>query len=307
MRRLARRGFLEGCAAAAIGTLLTRSTAAVAHEPPPSLTTASLGEDLFLLTGAGCNVVAAVGPQGALLVDGGLEAHSAKLVKAALEATQTRRVHVLFNTHWHPEQTGSNERLGKDGALIVAHENTRLWLSRPIETDWLPQLYGPLPPKARPTKTTYTTDTLAYGRRIDYGYLQQAHTDGDIYVHFPEQKLLVAGGVVSNDGWPLMDYKTGGWIAGLVAGYDKLLQVAGQETRIVPANGPLLQRTDLQTHRKMYFTIYDRLVQSLLKGVGADEIVATQPAREFVAQWGNPDAFVERSYRSLWGHYAANA
>ena len=75
----------------------------------------------------------------------------------------------------------------------------------------------------------------------------------------------------------------------------------------MPANGPLLGRTDLQTHRKMYFTIYDRLVQSLLKGVGADEIVATQPAKEFVAQWGNPDAFVERSYRSLWGHYAANA
>jgi glyoxylase-like metal-dependent hydrolase (beta-lactamase superfamily II) len=219
-----------------------------------------------------------------LLVDGGLAAHSSRLVRAALEATRTRRVHVLFNTHWHPEQTGSNERLGKDGALIVAHENTRLWLSRPIETDWLPQLYGPLPPKARPTRTTYTNDTLTYGRRVDYGYLQQAHTDGDIYVHFPEQLLLVAGGVVSNDGWPLMDYKTGGWIA-----------------------GPLLGRADLQTHRKMYFTIYDRLVQSLLKGVGADEIVATQPAKEFAAQWGNPDAFVERSYRSLWGHYAANA
>ena len=307
MRRVARRVFLQGCGAIAAGSVVFQPAAATAGPPPSSLATSPLGNDLFLITGAGCNVVVASGPEGALLVDGGLQAHSSKLVKAALEATQARRVHVLFNTHWHPEQTGSNERLGKDGALIVAHENTRLWLSRPIETDWLPKLYGPLPPKARPTKTTYTTDTLTYGRRIDYGYLQQAHTDGDIYVHFPEQKLLVAGGVVSNDGWPLMDYKTGGWIAGLVAGYDKLLQVAGPETRIVPANGPLLGRTDLQTHRKMYFTTYDRLVQSLLKGVGADEIVATQPAREFVAQWGNPDAFVERSYRSLWGHYAANA
>jgi cyclase len=307
MRRFARRGFLEGCAAAAVGAVLGPPKDAVAHEPPVSLATTSLRDGLFLITGAGCNVVAMDGPEGALLVDGGLEAHSSTLVKAALEATRSRRVHALFNTHWHPEQTGSNERLGKSGALIIAHENTRLWLSRPIETDWLPQLYGPLPPQARPTKTTYTTDALTYGRRIDYGYLQQAHTDGDIYVHFPEQKLLVAGGVVSNEGWPLMDYKTGGWIAGLVAGYDKLLQVAGDDTRIVPANGPLLTRADLQVHRKMYFTIYDRLVQSLLKGLGADEIVATQPAKEFAAQWGNPDAFVERSYRSLWGHYAANA
>ena len=308
MRRLARREFLGGCGAAALSSLPLHLAAAEAHEPPTTLATSPLGNDLFLITGAGCNVVAAAGPEGALLVDGGLVAHSSNLEKAALEATRARRVQALFNTHWHPEQTGSNERLGRSGALIVAHENTRLWLNRPIETDWLPELYGPLPPKARPTKTTYTTDSMTHGgRRIEYGYLQQAHTDGDIYVHFPEQKLLVAGGVVSNDGWPLMDYKTGGWIAGLVAGYDKLIQVAGPLTRIVPANGPLVTRADLQDHRKMYFTIYDRLVQSLLKGVGADEIVATQPAKEFVAQWGNPDAFVERSYRSLWGHYAANA
>lgn len=282
--------------------------AAMAGPPPASLATSPLGEDLFLIAGAGCNVVAAAGPDGALLIDGGLEAHASHLEGRALEATRTRRVHLLFNTHWHPEQTGSNERLGQRGALIVAHENTRLWLSRPIETDWLPRPYGPLPPKARPTKTTYTTDSLTYaGRWIEYGYLQQAHTDGDIYVHFPDQKLLVAGGVVSNDGWPLMDYKTGGWIAGLVAGYDKLLQMVGPDTRIVPANGPLLTRADLETHRKMYFTIYDRLVTQLKKGTGADEIAATQPAKEFAAQWGNPDAFVERSYRSLWGHYAANA
>ena len=287
---------------------MSHPAAALAGPPPASLAKSSLGEDLFLIAGAGCNVVAAPGPEGALLVDGGLEAHSSHLEDTALEATRSRRVHLLFNTHWHPEQTGSNERLGKRGALIIAHENTRLWLGRPIETDWLPKPYGPLPPKARPTKTTYTTDSLTYGgRRIEYGYLQQAHTDGDIYVHFPEQKLLVAGGVVSNDGWPLMDYKTGGWIAGLVAGYDKLLQIAGSDTRIVPANGPLLSRADLEAQRKMYFTIYDRLVTQLKKGTGADEIAVTQPAKEFAAQWGDPDAFVERSYRSLWGHYAANA
>jgi hypothetical protein len=69
----------------------------------------------------------------------------------------------------------------------------------------------------------------------------------------------------------------------------------------------LLTRADLETHRKMYFTIYDRLVTQLKKGTGADEIATTQPAKEFAAQWGDPDAFVERSYRSLWGHYAANA
>jgi hypothetical protein len=27
------------------------------------------------------------------------------------------KIHTLFNTHWHPEQTGSNEKLGMVGLL----------------------------------------------------------------------------------------------------------------------------------------------------------------------------------------------
>jgi glyoxylase-like metal-dependent hydrolase (beta-lactamase superfamily II) len=90
---------------------------------------------------------------GLILVDGGLEQHSRELVKAALKAASARRVQTLFNTHWHPEQTGSNERIGKAGARIVAHANTKLWLTRKVTVGWRPGSYGPLPPKALPTDT----------------------------------------------------------------------------------------------------------------------------------------------------------
>jgi len=130
--------------------------------------------------------------------------------------------------------------------------------------------FGPLPVKARPNKTTYTKDALSFaGQDIEYGYLLQAHTDGDLYVHFKQANVLVAGGVVSADGWPLLDWETGGWIAGLVAGYDKLLKVADANTKIVPANGAVLSRGDIEGHRKMYMTIYERLVAGLNKGLGS--------------------------------------
>ena len=104
---------------------------------------------LALITGAGANAVALAGPEGALLVDGGLSVHSAALLKAVATATNTKRVATLINTHWHPEQTGLNEQAGKSGARIIAHENTKLWLKRRITTDWLPAKgYGPLPPAA---------------------------------------------------------------------------------------------------------------------------------------------------------------
>jgi glyoxylase-like metal-dependent hydrolase (beta-lactamase superfamily II) len=248
-------------------------------------------------------------PDGLLLVDGGFEKNAAELEKAALQAIGAKRVRTLFNTHWHPEQTGSNERLGKSGAKIIAHENTKLWLTRKIIVDWRPGVYGPFPAKALPTETFFSkSTTLSVGDEpIEYGYMPQAHTDGDIYVFFRKANVLVAGGVASADRWPVLDYQTGGWIAGLVAGLDTLIKLADDHTRIIPANGPVMTKAGLQDQRKMYFTIYDRLVKALTKGLSPAEALATEPAKEFNPEWGTPNAFLDMAFKSLWGHFAPDA
>ena len=58
-------------------------------------------------------------PEGALLVDGGNKARSAAVLKLALKSVNARKLHTLFNTHWHPDQTGGNEYAGKQGARII--------------------------------------------------------------------------------------------------------------------------------------------------------------------------------------------
>ena len=295
---LSRRHFLTAASATLVAApVLARSAG-------PRIISSELGPNLRLIAGAGGNVVAFHSTEGTLLVDGGASDRSSALLKEVGRSP----VKVLFNTHWHPDQTGSNERLGKSGATLISHEYTKLWLSRPINVKWLPKTFGPLPEKARPTKTTYAKDTLDFGGEpIDYGHLFQAHTDGDLYVYFRNANVLAAGGVVSAAGWPRLDWETGGWIGGLVAGYDKLLKVANDSTRIVPANGPVLTRADLQNHRKMYMTLYERVVALLNKGLGPGEVVASEPAKEFAAEWGDPQEFVDSAFRSLWGHFAPDA
>jgi hypothetical protein len=93
----------------------------------------------------------------------------------------------------------------------------------------------------------------------------------------------------------------------LVGGIDRLLKQADDATRIVPANGALLGKTELQAHRDMYFTVFDNLVKLLVKGLGPDEVVALKPAQAFEAKMGNSDIFVRASFKSLWGHYAPDA
>src|SRR5258708_2889780 len=84
-----------------------------------------LSDDLFVVRIPGeANVVAQTGANGVLLVDGASVAASDALMKAIAGLPNGGPVHTLLNTHWHPEQTGSNELLGKAGKTIIAHENT---------------------------------------------------------------------------------------------------------------------------------------------------------------------------------------
>jgi glyoxylase-like metal-dependent hydrolase (beta-lactamase superfamily II) len=284
------------------------AASATAKSRGPEIGATPLTDELTVFTGAGANVVALRGPDGLLLVDGGLEERSRDLLDVVFKQTGRKRVHTLFNTHWHPEQTGSNERLAGGDTRIISHENTKLWLGYKTAVPWENRSYGPLPPKARPNATVYGASKLTFGDEpVDYGYLLQAHTDGDIYVKFSRRNVLVTGGAVSGDGWPVIDWGTGGWIGGMVDGLKTLIALSDANTRIVPANGPVLTRADLEAQRDMYAAIFDRLGKLLRKGLAPDEVVAAAPAREFDAKWGNSDVFVTMAFKSLWGHFAPDA
>jgi glyoxylase-like metal-dependent hydrolase (beta-lactamase superfamily II) len=143
---------------------------------------------------------------------------------------------------------------------------------------------------------------------ITYGYIPDAaHTDGDMYVYFSKQNVLAVGDVVSNHGWPVVDWQTGGWIGGLAGALPRLMTLANDQTRIVPGRGPVMSLAELKAHASMYSTIYDRLSGLLNKGRGPSEAVAAKPTKEFDAQMGNPDEFVRRAFESLWAYLSPDA
>jgi glyoxylase-like metal-dependent hydrolase (beta-lactamase superfamily II) len=295
-------------AAVAIGLPLFQPTRAHAQSRD-DIRVLPLGNDLHVLTAGGVNVVALAAGDGVTLVDGGSRQSSAALLAAAADLPGGGAVRTLFNTHWHPEQTGSNEAVGKAGGTIIAQENTKLWLATDVTWPWNHETVEPLAKVAQPTKSFYRRDEFSVGgQRVQYGHLPDApHTDGDLYVLFSEANVLAVGDALVGDGWQLPDWWTGGWIGGLVGGLEHLLTVAKADTRIVPARGPVLSYADLQSQFEMYSVVWDRLARLLYTGRGPDEAVAANPTQEFDAKMGNPDEFVDRSFRSLWAYLTPDA
>jgi cyclase len=299
MAKPTRRTFLKTAAAGV-------AAARVAFAQSGKITATKLDENLYLLVGAGSNVVVRAGPEGVLMVDGGLAQNAAALAQAVAALPGGGPVRTLFNTHWHPEQTGSNESLGMAGATIIAQENTRLWLTQNITWPWNGQKFKKLPKIAQPNKTFYDKGALDNG--IRYGYIPDAaHTDGDLYVHFPQENVLAVGGVAYGEGWPFLDWWTGGWIGGLAGGMRRIQTIANRETKIVPANGPVLTYDDVGAQAEMFGTIFDRLNQLLNKGHGPEEAVAAKPAKEFEAKMGNSDDFIRQAFKSQWAYLSPDA
>jgi cyclase len=306
-RRTLLRTSLGAAGLAASGSMLSAvlATPASARSAHPPIQSTRLAEDLFLFQGAGGNVVVATSSEGLLLVDGGSPQRSPELLKRIAAETGQRKVVQLVNTHWHWDHTGSNEALLKAGASVLAHENTRLWLSEEVISKWEGRTY-PARPKALPTETFFydgDAKPLSFGgQTLEYSWMPGAHTDGDLYVFFPRQNVLVAGDVLSGGEYPVADYCTGGWLGGMISGLKAMLQKGDANTRFVPGSGPLRTRADLEAQIDVCFTALQKIGENYYKGQTWEELVASRPMREFDARWGNPDRFLRLAYEGAWYH-----
>jgi glyoxylase-like metal-dependent hydrolase (beta-lactamase superfamily II) len=256
---------------------------------------------LSLVTAGRTNVLALTAADGAVLVDSG----APDLTETLLTALRPLgRVSTVFNTHFHPDNTGGNEALRQGGAAVIAHENTRLWMATPT---WLPaedRYRQPRPKGAHPTKTFYTQGSLqAGGERIDYGYLIEAHTSGDIYVFFRDSNVLAVGDIAAPARDPELDYLTGAWIGGRADALSRLVELAGPETTIVPGFGPVMTRAQLQAERDMMKAIYDRTVDRVREGDSATDMLEAGVLKGLTRTLSDPGRFLYDLQKGLWAHH----
>ena len=296
-----RRTLLQGALGGLIGASAVRLARAAASVQPAGIV--HLSDGMAVLTGLKDNVIALSTPDGWLLVDSGTPGHTEALLGALRRLGGRSNVHTLLNTHWHLDQTGSNEALGRAGAKIIAQAKTRAWIS----TDhWNPsqeRYIKALPKPAWPTEVFYSGGALDAGaEHIDYGYLVEAHTDGDAYYRFRKANVLAAGHVVSPVKDPELDWFGGGWLGGRLDALAKLYKLADDQTKVVPAYGPVVSRAAIKAEHDMLKVLYTRMVDLLRKGYSAQDMVNAGVMNGLNRTWQDPKKFVYAAFKGLWGH-----
>jgi cyclase len=263
-----------------------------------------LTDDLVVLDGGGSNVLALSATSGLVLVDSGTPQSGDKLMVALKNVSTDSKVRTLFNTHYHTDQTGNNEVFAAAGTKIIAHQRTAEWMSSDY---WIPSedRYEKARPKAaRPTETFLATGSLRAGaEQIDYGYLTLAHTSGDIYVFFRTSNVLAVGDVASPLRDPALDYFTGAWIGGRVDAMDTLLKLGNDQTRFVPAYGPVMTKAEFRAERDMMEEVRARLFKQVREGDGPKEMFEAGVLKGLPRTWKDPDKFLYDAARGLWAHH----
>jgi glyoxylase-like metal-dependent hydrolase (beta-lactamase superfamily II) len=258
-----------------------------------------------LIDAGGANLLALSTSDGLVMVDSG-GAQAVSRVTAALgDIATAAKVQTLFNTHYHLDQTGNNEMFAAAGAKIIAHERTRQWMSADY---WVPEQdrYEPARPKAaRPIQTFQTQGSLQVGgEQVDYGYLPMAHTSGDIYVYFKTSNVIAVGDVASPVRDPAFDYFTGAWIGGRVDSMDIILKNTNDQTRIVPAYGPVMTRAEFKAERDLMEEVRVRLFTQVREGEGPNEMLNRGLLNGLPRKWSDPLKFLYDAAKGLWGHHS---
>ena len=270
----------------------------------PPITIERISDHLHVLFGNGGNILVSIGENGVLLVDDQMP-EAKNVILRAIRKLGGRSVDYVINTHWHFDHAEGNNVFGPSGAQIIAQENSRYMMlnPQPINLSFIVYPQQPYPLEAVPEITYKNSMNLHLnGDRIELYHFGHAHTTGDSAVYLRNSNVLHMGDVFNMTGPPFIDADNGGSIDGIIQFCEEVLKVVNDETIVVPGHGPISTTQDLQTYIDMLIVVRDRIRSQIDEGKNLEEILASDPTREWRDKFGEGpfiQGVVDRAYAGM--------
>ncbi len=270
--------------AAAIAAL---ASAAFAQDAPDAeVRTIDLGEGVYaLITDRAGNVGVSVGEDGVFMIDTQFEP-LAPLLDAAQREISGADVDTVLNTHWHYDHVRGNAYFSERGAEIIAHENVKPRLTTPGGNAMLGNSTEPLGEAYLPTREVEGDFSMSLnGETLNVYFEPDAHTDGDLWVHFVKADVIHAGDLLFSGFYPFIDISAGGTVDGFIAGMEQIVETAGPDTQIISGHGPISRESDLEASIAMLREGKARVQALVDEGMTLEQVVAAEPLADFHEEW----------------------
>ena len=255
---------------------------------------------LVFSTRAG-NVVASVGPDGALLI-GTPSADSTERIDSELaKRTKSPARYVLIAPE-DPARSEGDAGWGRRGALVAMQEKALERIGGHVMGAPKPLSEGFVTMGVDRPRVSFS-EVMSFdlnGEAVHIVKQKPGYSDADTLVHFHVAKLVYWGEVFPGDGYPEIDFDHGGTLDGLL----KMLNGwTDPGFHVVPARGEVTNGAGLKAFCDMIVAVRDRVMQSIDAGLTENQVIGEHPTAEFDAKWGHarvpPDAFVQEIYRAL--------
>ena len=196
-------------------------------------------------------------------------------IKQQLKKITPRKPSLIINTHFHYEHTNGNLAFGAEMIPIVAHENTR-WR---MEKDRILSPSESLTQKAYPSKALPTITFIERMQlhddqeSIELTHLKNAHTDGDILIQFKKANVFFTGDIFVTTGLPFIDQNNGGDIYGMIIAMNYLINVANEDSKIIPGHGDVSGMKEARAYRDLLVSIRNKTIQLAREKKSEEEII----------------------------------
>jgi len=189
--------------------------------------TEQVSPNVYKVFGGGGNTTFFIRSDGVVLVDTKIPNNGAGILAKVREVTD-KPVTMIINTHSHPDHLGSNTEIDTalgGGVQVVVQANTAKRMAA-------------MPSNSKVSQSFEDRLTLGSGAdQIDLYYFGRAHTDGDAFIVFPAEKVLLMGDAMAWDMGPLIDPMSGGSMVETPATIGRLVNSLTGIEKVVEGHG----------------------------------------------------------------------